>query len=1254
MTRFALGTVLLFLCLGTVAAAEPELLLRVERQTRQDLEHLLEAGLPVVHELNPCLLVEGSAEHLALLEQMGYAATVLDSEPRSWDYRVVGLRPDSDLEAVESVGTIIHREENWVLLRTAPGTELGPLWAARTFVGPVGHEPLSAPRGPDHPRARGAEGTDGTADPLVQQIVDEVSDTQIMSYWQDLANNPPTGSRYSRGDGCVDAAAYCHDLYGSLGIPAEYQNWNVDHAPNVIGTRLGALHPERVYMAIAHLDDLPSSGLAPGADDNGSGSVWVLEAARAMQCQAFRNTIKFLNATGEEQGLLGAEAYADDAEARGENILGVINMDMPGWEGNGSPDPEDLDLDYNGPSEDLALRFVDAASTYSTGLAVNAIYCPSLTASDHAAFWAKGWDAIIGITDNEGYCGQSGNYPHYHTSDDTIANCGDPAFFYSVVRTSVATLAELAEPFRIAFERDFTGCDGTIRLVVGDGDLNTDPGLQESISVNVWSDTETAPETFLLLEEGTDSMIFSATVPTSPAAPVPGDGVVSAVHGDLLQASYTDALDCDGAVDVEYVASAQVDCVYPIISSVGEENVSDVAAEIVWTTDEAASSEVIWGETPPPGSPAASEGMTTSHRVTLDGLQECTVYYYEVRSADEAANLAVDDSGGQYYRFETLIDFGSGLQSCHAGQVSVSPAVTGCDDLLDVELSDADLNLSPETADSVTVTVSSTTEPGAETLVLTETGPNTSRFTGSLALEPAPMVPKDGVLQVSDADLITATYRDEDDGTGLAAVSFDTAQADCAGPAITDLRVEAITNARALVRWTTSEPASSTLEWGATAALGETVQSPALVTEHELLLNQFDTCETGYLRVSSTDVHGNTALADLNGSPFSFDTWDIPGLYWRDSFENGAGAWTLEGEWEVGEAQGLGGSSGNPDPDEAYNNLQILGSDLSGQGAHPGDYEPLIAEFATSEILDAKAWTNTRLLLYRQLNVSSGDLAAIIVDHGQGTPVWSNQNTTYLETDYSPQSIDIGPIADGVKNLSLRFLIETNATGHYSGWNIDDVILKDGSLPDYAACGGCGSAPSFAGASLALDDDACAATGVTVSWDPAVSWGSGTSGTYALYRDTSPEFTPSAGNRVASGIPGTSYLDTGAPLDQPLYYLVRAENDESCSAGPANGGVEDGNLVRVAVRDDTSQPAPGPVGATLVVEKVNDAHTRLSWSAAAGAATYRVYRGEDPQGPFLLLTEIAETLFEDRDELGNLNGRYYRVVAVDACGNEGG
>ncbi len=476
MRHLAAWCICLVIACGAAPAGEPSYLIRVERRGAGDLAILSSAGLPVVQELDTCLLLEGTQESLAWLGKRGYEAGIIDLDPQRWDYLVAGLRPDSSFEALQAAGTVILAEGNWALLRVPPQSSIEALDRAQAFIARVPHEPVEPPRvqAPLFPLpARAADGEapaftggdpgfiPGTAGlPLVQQIASSVSTTQINQFWTDLTTNSPTGTRYSSAQGCRDAATYCYNKYVSYGIPAQYQNWSTARAPNVIGTLEGAVNPADVFIVIGHLDDLPSSGSAPGADDNASGSVNVLESARVLGCYAFRNTVKFINCTGEEQGLLGSAAYAADAASRGENILGVLNMDMIGWAGNGTPNPENLDLNYNDASQDLGLRFAQAAKTYNTGLVVDAFLCPSLTASDHAPFWQRGWKAVCGITDNEGYCSHAGNYPYYHRSTDTIANNGKANFFYSVVRTSVATLAELAQPFRIAFDQELYTCGG--------------------------------------------------------------------------------------------------------------------------------------------------------------------------------------------------------------------------------------------------------------------------------------------------------------------------------------------------------------------------------------------------------------------------------------------------------------------------------------------------------------------------------------------------------------------------------------------------------------------------------------------------------------------------------------------------------------------------------------------------------------------------------------------------------------------------
>jgi subtilisin-like proprotein convertase family protein len=635
-------------------AADPgPLLIRVERQSREDLSTLLSSGVPVVMEMRASLWVEGRLDHVRWLDDHAYTATIVDGDAASADYLVVGLRPDSSMETVRATGKVIHHEENWMLLRVPRGAAVENLVSEKVFATRMPHEPLQMPKGS---RASGRLTDFAEADPLVQAMVDQVSPSSIDQLWVDITTNPPTGTRYSLHQGCDDAAAYCYGLHEGLGLDVEYDYWSSgSDAPNVIATQEGALYPDDVYIVIGHLDDLPTTPPAPGADDNASGTVIVLEAARVMSCYAFESTVKYLNVTGEELGLNGSEAYADDAFARGENILGVINMDMPGWEGNGSPDPENLDINYNSSSEWLGLLFADCAERYATGLAVDAFYCPSLSASDHYPFWQKGWSAICGITDNEGYCGHGGNYPYYHTSSDTIANCGDPTFFYSVVRTSVATLAEMAKPFKIITDRPSYACGSGIGVLVGDRDLDTDPGVAETVAVEAWSDSEPTPESITLSERSASSMFFEGTVPTSLGAPAAGDGQVSVAPGDTVTVRYIDELDCDGASEVEYTATPAIDCTAPTISDVAVSGITGGEATVTWSTTEPADSRVTYGEVVP-GTTTVDEALATSHSVLLDRLDECSVYRFSVSSTDAAGNTATDDNQGEFYSFATGVN----------------------------------------------------------------------------------------------------------------------------------------------------------------------------------------------------------------------------------------------------------------------------------------------------------------------------------------------------------------------------------------------------------------------------------------------------------------------------------------------------------------------------------------------------------------------------------------------------------------------
>jgi len=204
---------------------------------------------------------------------------------------------------------------------------------------------------------------------------------------------------------------------------------------NVVATKPGTGSDEQVIIC-AHYDCTSGdpNNLAPGADDNASGTAAVVEAARVVAEYPFEKTIKFLCFSGEEQGLFGSGEYAGDARAAGDSIVGALNFDMIGYV---NPVPEDIDIVGDYQSEWLVDFTVDCAAAYVPSLLTRKSINPNDVYSDHASFWKAGYSSFLAIED------ENLSYPYYHTTNDTLGNLTQ-AFATDVVKMGVAALAELA------------------------------------------------------------------------------------------------------------------------------------------------------------------------------------------------------------------------------------------------------------------------------------------------------------------------------------------------------------------------------------------------------------------------------------------------------------------------------------------------------------------------------------------------------------------------------------------------------------------------------------------------------------------------------------------------------------------------------------------------------------------------------------------------------------------------------------------
>lgn len=254
-------------------------------------------------------------------------------------------------------------------------------------------------------------------------------------------------NRYSFGDDIRIAGQWIYERFDSLNLDASFHTYDVRYGPNVIGELPGTSRPGDIYLVTAHYDTYHAANQyrAPGCDDNGSGTAAVLTMADVLSQYEFEGTLRFVAFSGEEQWMVGSQAYVRDARNRGENIVAALNLDMilhPGWD-NREPDPDyDIDIGGNNDSQWLAHYMADVLDDY-TSIDYQVHNDPNFV-SDQWSFWQFGYDAV-GMLENTPQEIWGGSNNVYHQITDTMDNPRlDWTFGLEVVRGGAAGMVGLA------------------------------------------------------------------------------------------------------------------------------------------------------------------------------------------------------------------------------------------------------------------------------------------------------------------------------------------------------------------------------------------------------------------------------------------------------------------------------------------------------------------------------------------------------------------------------------------------------------------------------------------------------------------------------------------------------------------------------------------------------------------------------------------------------------------------------------------
>ena len=402
--------------------------------------------IDVRQELETCFLALADREDLRALRKSRVAFSIIDREAGDIEgYFIVPLRAPGTLDELRARGRAAAVEPQTAVFWTTAGppievlpSELPRKPLPSSSVLPFLRAPVEIKR---------AAPVSVSQDPLVGLITAQVSEAGLRSLVQSLQDFQ---TRYASTASCEAAGDFIYNTFSSLGLddvwfePFVFSSGY--QSRNVIAEKTGETYPQDILIICGHYDSTSPSTtrqtLAPGADDNASGTAAVIEAARVLAAHPLDFTVRFIAFSAEEWGLWGSRDYAGKARTAGESIIGVINLDMIAY---ADAMPEDLEVIVNGRSEWLAERLIAAAGLYAD-LTARKTVDSSFVYSDHSPFWDRGYRALLAIEDNPL------RNPYYHQTTDTIDKLNFE-FFTASARASLALLAELAQPVREGYPR---------------------------------------------------------------------------------------------------------------------------------------------------------------------------------------------------------------------------------------------------------------------------------------------------------------------------------------------------------------------------------------------------------------------------------------------------------------------------------------------------------------------------------------------------------------------------------------------------------------------------------------------------------------------------------------------------------------------------------------------------------------------------------------------------------------------------------
>lgn len=328
-----------------------------------------------------------------------------------------------------------------------------------------------------------------------------------------------------------------------------------------------------------------------------------------------------------------------------------------------------------------------------------------------------------------------------------------------------------------------------ITVTVNDADLNIDPLLADTLTVQAVNNRTGEIETVILTETGANTGLFTGTLPTigQATADVSDNGVMATEGTDTVTFTYQDVLDSNGGTAAP-TATTTIDAPAPLTGVTGTIS-QDAAIEpdgsvTISVADADLNTDPGVAETVQITTVNETTGETESVTLTETGVS--TGVFTATLTTANGTGPGTDNDGTMVaaagerltstYQ-DAFTDTGDTAAPTASTDVIAPGSVTGTitasasvgsGGLVNITVTDADLNANAGAAETITVTVQNSRTGELETIALTETGSATGVFTGTLSTfdDVAADADDNGTMNTQDGDTLVSTYLDAADAGG--------------------------------------------------------------------------------------------------------------------------------------------------------------------------------------------------------------------------------------------------------------------------------------------------------------------------------------------------------------------------------------------------------------------------------------------------------------------------------------------------------